>query len=350
MKKLLSLLLVLTFLSGCSTKEKQLEKYELSLFDAFDTYTVFAVYEDSEKRAEKHLDKISDKYQYYHRIFDGFNNYEGLNNLKTVNDNAGIKSVVVDESLYDLIESTLELSKRTDNLNIAIGPVTALWSSYRDLYNEGKSPEEVKALMGKEIPSDEDLEALRRLTNQDDILLNEEEKSVFLAKKGMKLDLGAVAKGYATERVAEFARDELGIESMVISAGGNVRFVGKPPGRKKYKVAIDHPDEDQEYLAVLEVEDTSVVTSGDYQRFFMYEGKRYSHIIDPKTLKPSDNYRSMSIITEDSFMADFLSTVFYLTPQEEIESMKDEFKVGVLFMKNDDEVHAMDEAKELMED
>ncbi len=349
MKKFLSLMLILIFSAGCSAKTEQLEKYEISLFDAFDTYTVFAVYEDSEERAKEHLDKIKDKYEYYHRIFDGFNTYDGLNNLKTVNDNAGIKSVVVDEDLYDLIDSTMALSKRTDKLNIAIGPVTALWSSYRDLYNEGKSSEEVKAIMGNEIPSEEELASLRQLTNQDDIILNKEDGSIFLKKEGMKLDLGAVAKGYATERVAEFARDELGVESMVISAGGNVRFVGKPPGREKYKVAIDHPDETQDYLAVLEVSDTSVVTSGDYQRFFMYNGKRYSHIIDPRTLKPSDNYRSMSVITEDSFMADFLSTVLYLTPEEEIENLRNEFEVGVLWMKND-EVDETDDVRELMED
>ncbi|CDZ74625.1 thiamin biosynthesis lipoprotein [Peptoniphilus sp. ING2-D1G] len=350
MKKFLYIVFILIFSVGCSAENKEMKKYELSLFDAFDTYTVFTVYEDSEEKAQEDLDKIKDKYEYYHKIFDGFNNYEGLNNLKTINDNAGVKSVVVDEELYNLIDLTLKLSEKTDKLNIAIGPVTELWSSYRDLYNEGKSPEEVRRIMGAEIPSDEDLEALRGLINQDDILLNEEEKSVFLKKRGMKIDLGSVAKGYATERVAEFARDELGIESLVISAGGNVRFIGKPPDREKYKVAIAHPEEGQDYLAVLEVDDTSVVTSGNYQRFFMYNGKRYSHIIDPFTLRPSENYRSMSVITEDSFIADFLSTVLFLTEEKDLEDVMNEFEVGALWMNNDGAIHSTQKAGELMED
>ncbi|WP_138159620.1 FAD:protein FMN transferase [Peptoniphilus catoniae] len=338
MKRLLPILALSFLLVACGTRVKE-KSYDISFFDAFDTYTVISIYDKDDKSAPEKLNKLKDKFFYYHRLYDRFNSYDN-NNLKTINDNAGKTGVKVEEDLYDLIKRSLEIDSNIQKVNIAIGPVTDLWNEYSQLYQDGKTPEEVKNIMGSELPKKEDLEALRPLIDENNIELNDKERSVYLKKEGMALDLGSVAKGYAVEKLAQYAEKELGVKAGVISAGGNVRTIGSPPDKKSFKIAITMPDDiiergGSEYLAVLDVNDKSVVTSGDYRRFFIYKGARYPHIIDEETLAPSNDYRSVSIIVKDSFVADYLSTAMYLSDYQSILDTVKEYDAEVIILMPD---------------
>lgn len=347
----ISLIIMTFFLVGCSSNKY--EKYDIEFFNAFDTVTQIVIYDNDEDRANSELTHMKKRFFEYHNLFDKYNNYDGLNNLKTINDNAGIMPVKVDDKLFELISKSIEYYNTISNkTNIAIGPVVDVWNSYRELYEDGLTKEEVKNIKGSYIPTKEELDSYRDVMNVEDIVLNEEDKTVFLKKKNMQLDLGSVAKGYATELVAQEA-EERGVKSALISAGGNVRIIGTPlDNRDGFKVAVQNPfkknKEESNYLTVLNVANTSVVTSGDYQRYFTVDGKRYCHILDPDSLRPERMYRSVTIITKDSFLCDYLSTALFLLPYEEGLKISEELGVDVIWAFTNGEVKSTKGAEELM--
>lgn len=338
------------------------KEYKTQVYDAFDTYTVISIYDKNPKEAEKKLKILSDKFEAMSKDFDGFNNYEGINNLKTVNDNAGIKETKVSDDLFDLISRTKELEERfkLGKLNIAIGPVTNIWRDYSDLYNQGFSPEEMILEMGSELPRKADLEKLRHLIDQNNVIINKDKKTIYLNKKSMALDLGAVAKGYAVEALSQYAIKDLDVESILISSGGNIKCLNKDGVDRKYKVAIYNPEiEDQykeeisekdQYLTVLNLKNKAVVTTGDYQRYFILNGKRYPHIVDPDSLETSDKYRSISVIYDDSFMADYLSTSLFLLDKEKVKKLEEENDFWVVYLDDNGEVYISEKLKDLIGD
>ena len=142
----------------------------------------------------------------------------------------------------------------------------------------------------------------------------------------MKLDVGAIAKGYAVEMVAQYM-EQKGITGYVINVGGNVRTLGGKPDGNGWTVGIENPDpESDEYLAKVQLSGQSLVTSGSYQRYFLVGDRRYHHIIDPTTLMPSDYFTSVSIICNSSALGDALSTALFCLPYEQgaalIESLE----------------------------
>ncbi|SUB75039.1 FAD:protein FMN transferase [Peptoniphilus indolicus] len=330
-------LLILTACGGNKPNEieennTKMQKYEIQFFEAFDTVTTFQIYDTDEKTANEKLEKMRNEYFRLHREFDRYNNYENLNNLKTINDNAGVQPVEVSDDLYNLIETTLEREKTISNkVNIAMGPIIDIWAKYREAHLDGGEAEAIKQF-GHPLPEREELEALRNLTDTTKIKTDKKTKTIYI-EKGMKLDLGAVAKGYATEKIGEYAK-QIGVKSGLISAGGNVKLIGKHPIKETYTVAIQNPNDkgdNSTFLAVLKLNDTSVVTSGDYQRYFEYNGRKYHHIIDPKTLYPEGEYNSISIITKDSGLSDYLSTTLFLSTEDEIKKISEEQDVEVIW-------------------
>jgi thiamine biosynthesis lipoprotein len=142
----------------------------------------------------------------------------------------------------------------------------------------------------------------------------------------MRLDVGAVAKGYATEQVARWLEAQ-GVSGWLLNVGGNVRAVGKKPDGSLWMAGLENPDEDaKDYLAYLQLESEALVTSGSYQRYYIVDGKSYHHIIHPDTLMPSEGYLSVSVICPDSGMGDALSTALFCMPLEDgkalVESME----------------------------
>lgn len=361
--RIISSLAIVIFLLFIIIKNLNRSKeYKTQVYDAFDTYTIISIYDKNPKEAEKKLKILSDKFEAMSKDFDGFNNYEGINNLKTVNDNAGIKEIKVSDDLFDLVSRTKELEEKFkfEKLNIAIGPVTNLWRNYSDLYNQGFSQEEVISEMGSELPRKTELEKLRPLIDQNNVIINKDKKIIYLNKKSMALDLGAVAKGYAVEILSQYAIKDLDVESILISSGGNIKCLNKDGIDRKYKAAIYDPEiEDQDkkeisekdqYLTILNLNNKAVVTTGDYQRYFILNGKRYPHIVDPASLETSDKYRSISVVCDDSFMADYLSTSLFLLDKEKVKELEKENDFSIVYLDDNEEVYISEKLKDLIGD
>lgn len=302
--------------SGCAGAG-ELTRYQAEFMSLFDTVTIIIGYSESKEDFTLLAGRIKGVLEEYHMLYDIYNDYEGINNIKTINDNAGIAPVKVDGRIIDLLEFALEQYKATDGqLNIAFGSVLSIWHEYRTagIYD----PQDAR------LPPREQLLAASRHTNIYDMVIDKEASTVYLKDPLMRLDVGAIAKGYATEQTAVFFENE-GVTNLLISTGGNVRAIGgKLEGNREipWIVSIQNPDKsspEQDIMSVI-MNDNSLVSSGGYERYYIVDGTRYHHIIDPETLMPSAYYAAVSIICPDSGMADALSTaIFNMPPEESIE-------------------------------
>ncbi|MFA9423790.1 MAG: FAD:protein FMN transferase, partial [Sedimentibacter sp.] len=330
------------------TTEKAYEKYSYTFLDIFDTVTQVVGYTETKEQFDEYAGKIHDRMLYLHKLFDKYNYYDEINNVKTINDNAGIKPVKVDKQLVDLIIFSKEMYEKTEKrTNIAMGSVLNIWHDYRD---EAESdPANAK------IPPMEDLLKANEHTDINKVIVDVENSTVYLNDPLMSLDVGAVAKGYATEIVVQEMIKE-GFTSGIISAGGNIRTFGKPLDgiRNKWGVGVQNPESaiGNSEISVLEtvyINNASVVTSGDYQRFYMVGDKRIHHLIDPETLMPGDYFRAVSIITENSGEADFLSTTVFLLPYEEGRALVESLDgVEALWIFKDDTIQVTEGMKKIM--
>lgn len=328
MKKYISMILVVVFLiaslTGCS-QPNPYEKYDYTFYEVFDTVTTIIGYAKSQEEFDAYMAEIEERFNELHKLYDRFNEYDGINNIRTINNMAGIEPVKVNKEIIDLILFSKDLYNKTGNLtNIALGSVTDVWSDYREA--AVNNPEDA------EIPPMDILQAAGDHTDMDKIIVNEEESTVYLEDPDMVLDVGAVAKGYATEIVA-LEIEEKGLTSALISAGGNIRGIGKPLDdlRDKWGVGIQNPDvtifDVGRVLETVFINDASVVSSGDYQRYYIVEDQILHHLIHPETLMPANHYRQVTIVTPDSGLADFYSTAVFVLPFEEsralVESVND---------------------------
>ena len=333
---------------NAESSSKDFEKHEATLYDKFDTVIRYSLYTKSEKEFNEYSKFINDEFDRLHKLYSTYENFDGVDNAKTINDNAGVKPVKVDKDLFDLIKWSVEdYSKYNKKTNIAFGSVTDLWKEYRDNALEKKKIE---------IPSADVLKEKNLHTSIDNIVLDEQNSTVFLKDKDSRLDLGATAKGYATEKIAQEV-EKRGLKSGIISAGGNVRTIGKPiiKGKDSWVVAIQNPnlneEPDKQYVAILKIpETTSMVTSGDYQRFYVYNNKKYHHIIDPDTLNPADHFKSVTIVTKDSGLADFLSTTVFVMNYEEGRKLVDSLDgVEAFWVFENNDIKYTDGLKDIIE-
>jgi len=314
LKKVISSLMIVIIAvsaSGCSKNNKK-TRYEAEFIGLFDTLTKIVGYSDSKEEFSKYSQLIYDSLQEYNNYYDIYNDYPGINNIKTINDNAGIKPVKVDKKIIDLLKLGKELYIKTNGrINIAMGSVLSIWHKYRE---DGIRDEESAAL-----PPTEMLKEAAKHTDIDKVIIDETNSTVFLEDKEMSLDVGAIGKGYATEQVAQLAMEN-GFTSGLLSVGGNVRAIGSKEG-KKWSLGIQNPDKESKDTSLLTVEitDCSLVTSGDYERYYIVDGKEYNHIINPDTLYPGEYYHSVTILCKDSGLADALSTSVFVMPIEEGE-------------------------------
>lgn len=309
MKRLFCLVLIVCLLlPGCSIQQKQ-TKYNATYLTLFDTVTTVVGFAESQEVFSAQAQKIHDELLIYHRLFDIYNDYDGINNLKTVNDNAGIAPVQVDEKIILLLKGCKDYYEFTGGkVNVAMGSVLRLWHEAR---SDG-----INDPANAYLPDASALAEAAKHTDPDNIIIDEAASTVYLADPRMRLDVGAVAKGWAAEKVAEAAP-----EGLLISVGGNVCATGpKDKSGTPWVVGIENPN-GGDYLHTIYVSTGSVVTSGDYQRAYAVDGKVYHHIIDPGTLYPSAYWRSVSIVCEDSALADALSTALFLLPLEEGQAL-----------------------------
>lgn len=318
-KKLLSTALILCVLfSVCAcSKDKVKNKYSTYSMEYFDTVTTITGYEYSQEEFDAVAEDIISELGVYHRLYSIYHRFEGMENLCTINETVDgeHRTVTVDRRIIDMLLYAKEMYYKTDGImNVAMGSVLSLWHDYRTI--------------GKDNPSEASLppmDKLREASGHCDIekmVIDEENNTVTLTDPLMKLDVGAVAKGYAVECVAK-GLEEKGITGYVLNVGGNVRTIGARADGTPWTVGIENPD-GGEYLSYLGLNGQSLVTSGSYQRFYYVDGKTYHHIIHPDTLMPSEGFLSVSVVCKDSGLADALSTaLFCLSVEEGMELIKE---------------------------
>ena len=313
------LLAAALFLTGCHTPaQKTYEKKKYIYTDYLDTVCVIDLYLEQGNDAD-YKDQIAEKLQYYHQLFDAYHPYDDLSNVYSVNQAAGQRAVIIPDALYELLRfcagHTEQTRGRTD---ISLGAVTKIWKQFMERVLA--SSEDGEAPAGVPFPSQSELETAKSHSRMENIILNEEQHSVYLTDPDMLLDVGAVAKGYVAEQLAAYLRS-LGVESACINLGGNVKMVGKrlaADGRTYWTSTVRNPETRQEYDFILKLEDNdTLVTSGNYERFVQIDGIRYSHLIDPDTLWPAQEMASVTILAADSALADYLSTALFSLSVEE---------------------------------
>ncbi len=312
-------------------------------FNWFDTVSYLYSYAgDPAETFEKHSAGISGILTEYHQLFDIYHEYSGINNLCSVNRLAGGDPVPVDRKLIDFLLYAEELYRLTGGeMNILMGSVLKPWHDARTAAGEDPA----KAY----IPSQDLLEAAARYTDPALLEIDEEACTVRLLDSNAAIDVGAVGKGYATEQAARYLEAQ-GVSGYVLNIGGNIRILGTRPDGTGWRTAVKDPeDPENAYAAILDLRDTSCVTSGDYERFFSVQGKRYHHIIDRDTLQPATAFSSVTVVTKDGGLADALSTALFCMELDEgmalAESLAD---TEVLWIGHDGKKHCTDGMEALM--
>lgn len=311
MRRIFAIGLILSLLfTGCALPERGKQQHQATFLDIFDTVTTISGMTSSEENFRQRVGQIHDVLLRYHQLFDIYNDYPGTNNLKTVNDHAGMEPVQVDGEIIRLLQDCRKYDELTNHtVNVAMGSVLRLWHEAR---TAGMDDPERAALPEKD--------ALKNAATHTDwaaVEIDEEAGTVYLADPALRLDVGAVAKGWAAQRAAEATPT-----GFLISVGGNVCATGpKDDSGTPWVVGITDPEGGSDYLHTLYNRDSAIVTSGDYQRYYVVDGVRYHHIIDPATLYPARRYRSVTVICDDSGLADALSTALFILPREEGEKL-----------------------------
>lgn len=235
------------------------------------------------------------------RIEKLISSWDPNSQTSAINKNAGVAPVVVDAELFNLIKRGLRISHLTSG---------AFDMSYASMDRIWKFDGTMKVL-----PDAEVVKKAASKIGYENIELNEADQTVFLKEKGMKIGFGAIGKGYAAQKAKEKMM-ALGIPGGVVNAAGDLIAWGKDEGNKDFKVGIADPKQKDQVMSWLVVDNGAVVTSGDYERFAMFNGKRYAHIIDPRTGYPTTGIKSVTIICPNPELADALSTSVFVLGQK----------------------------------
>lgn len=296
MKKILLILLLL--LTGCGKQE-----YSKNLF-YMDTVINIKLYNVNEKKANEAFDYLDSLYQKYENLTDF---YDSNSELSKLNNDINYE---ISSELLDLIKIGYEWDIKTNGLlNVNIGNLTKIWHDFRE------NPVSLPNLDDVKIES---------LKMENDKILNDK----------VNIDLGAIVKGYVTEKAGNYL-ESIGIDYYLINAGGNVK-VGKS-NKGYYNIGIASPISNETF-EIVKNENISVVTSGGYERFYEYNGVMYHHIIDPNTLYPANNMKSVTVIGEDSGLCDILSTTLFLMDIDEGKEFIKDYDVKVIWFTNDNQI------------
>lgn len=281
----------------------------------FDTPVTFKT-TCSEEQFNDYLSIIKSTYGECNELFDAFNTYDGKTSLKTVNEKAHDQPVTVDEKVIEVLNDSIKAHQVNPKFDVSQGKLTFLWKQAFDS-GENKLP---------------DAQAIAASINPDSMnAVVVEDNTISLTDQQAALDFGAIAKGYTTQLCADRLQ-EAGLEYGFLNAGGNVVLIGEKPDGEDWKVGIQNPDESDSLLLFTTRKPTCLVTSGDYQRYMMVDGKRYSHIIDPDTGYPAAFMRSVTVIHDDSAYCDAMSTALFCMPVEEGLQLCKEMNLEAVFI------------------
>ena len=313
MKRILALLLILSqLLCGCAGAGEEQKQYTATFLTVFDTVTTIIGRDVSEEAFTEKTQAVHDVLLHYHQLFDIYNEYEGLNNLKTVNDHPG-EPVEVEQSVIDLLLDCKAYYALTNGrVNAAMGSVLYLWHEARE--------DGLNDIANAYLPDGDALREAAAHASWDHVVIDDGANTVTVTDPVLRLDVGAIAKGWSVQRAAETAP-----EGLLISVGGNVCATGpKDASGTPWVVGVQNPDGGENYLHTLYLTRGSMVTSGDYQRAYMVDGEIYHHIIDPDTLYPGKLWRAVTVVCPDSGLADALSTALFLLPRDAGQALLDQ--------------------------
>lgn len=285
-----------------------------------------------DNKSEKIIDKAFEEVNKIEQLVSI--NMEGTE-LDEVNNNAGIKPVKVSDDTYNIIKKGLEYSSLTNgSFDITIGPLVKLWSI---------------GLPEAKVPTIEEIKEKIQYINYNDVELNNSEKTVFLKKPGMIIDLGGIAKGYTADVIAQTLKDE-GVEKAIIDLGGNIYALGEKAENTLWRIGIQNPDQTRgEIVGSINVKDKSIVTSGIYERFIEQDGVKYHHILSPKSGYPYDNeIAGVTIISDKSIDGDALSTsVFSMGITKGLEFINSLPDTEAIFITKDHKIYLTEGSQEI---
>lgn len=304
--------------SACSNKkqEEPMTKTEVVL----GTVCTIKIYDHA---TESTMNKVFERLK---NIEDKMSINKDKSEVIDINNAAGVDYVKVSDDTYDVIKRGKYFSELYgDKFDITIGPIVKLWNIGFD---------------NARVPEDSEIKAKLPLINYKNVLLNDAEKKVMLKEKGMMIDLGGIAKGYAADEAAKVLKAN-GVEHAIINLGGNVLTVGSRLDGKSWVVGVQNPTHQRgDYIGTVKVDGKTVVTSGIYERYFEKDGKVYHHILDTATGYPVDNnLYSVTIITDVSMDADGLAKIFCMGLDKGMDFVKNLKGVNAIFVTKNSEVY-----------
>lgn len=310
-------------ISGCGSS---LKKYSMTSTDlGFDTVVTFTAYAENEATFQQYYDLVKEEFKRYDQLFDKYNTYEGISNIKTINDAAGIKAIKVDADIIALLTQSRQYSEFTNQqFDSTMGSLLAIWHDAREagLLSNAKQQESY-------VPDKNVLAQAAQHRGWEHVHIDEQNHTVYIDDKNISLDVGGDAKGFAVEQIA-LQLEKMGCKHAIINGGGNIRLIGNKPEDEHWTVGVQIPNlKEQSTDSLLSISlssNMSIVTSGDYQRYYLHGDEIMHHIIDPSTWMPARHARAVSVVTEDSGIADILSTTLYTLSHEDGEKLLEKLK------------------------
>ncbi len=294
---LLTACCLLAFLCACTSQKEKIYRKSRILMDTLVTITVVS---NSRGNAEKAIDAAFSEVKKLEKLSNFFSSES---EISRINRNAGISVVKVSPDTSDVLEKALLVSEKTEGaFDVTMGPVIKLYDFYKKIKPE-------QSTINKNL----------WLVDYRDLIIDRNKSAAYLKKKGMLIDLGGISKGYAADKAVETLKRK-GINSGLVSVAGDIKTFGLKPDKRPWKIGIRNPraeGQKDDIMATIELRDMAISTSGDYERCFILDGKRYHHLLSPKTGYPAEECRSVSIIAKEGVFTDAFATgVFILGPEK----------------------------------
>jgi len=283
--------------SACTHHEDKIYQKSKILMDTLVTITVVSA---SESKADKSVDAAFAEIEKLEKLL---NFYSAESEISLINRNAGLSGVKVSSDVLRLVDKALYVSEKTEgSFDITIGPLTSVYDFHKRIRPEDGKIREKLALI-----------------NYRDLVIDNDKSTVYLKRRGMLIDPGGITKGYAADRAVETLKKQ-DIHAGIVAIAGDIKAFGLKPDGKPWKIGIRNPDakgDRDDVMATVELTDMAISTSGDYERYFISNGEKFHHLLNPKTGYPAGGCRSVTVIAKEGVFTDAFATgIFILGPEK----------------------------------